>query len=641
MLDIVRRDSSFLRIGAGNQLSYVTSTDIQPTEVGNIMTLASRDTVAHLHLGVFAVTAEPIVAAIDIPWLPQGFDVPVPDTTITVPNIERTIQSFVSVTFQSGTMALTLDNNLPVPVEITTPVLLVDAQGSTICTFVFNPSTIAAYGSETATDNLDEKTLDNTFRLTNLQFHTPGSPTPVPIPFGDPLVATISTSDLEAHRAVFAVIPGQLLLDRDTTEVVLDDSTLVRELKLESGRLEISFANMIDLDVILKLRSLELLKPSGSGYTAYEDSVYLPPGGTSSLLLDLSGYLIQSQSGGLIHSLEMRSSLRVVNTSSNRVTVNDTDKVNFDIHYVEPLRIDTAAGVIKPTWVSIDKIVPVDFGEMPSRFSGHLNIPEAFLGLQTLSTIGFPADVYLQIGAQRNPGGDSVFLQVPAPQRRLQPGIDLIEFDAAETGQFLSQLSNRLPDSLRISGRILVNPPDVYNPTLAGVGSIGQRSSWEGAIDVDIPLTLRVTDGLFRDTLVIGDTTGDGQADFTFDHAELGQVNSGKMYMVVENALPLQVGVSFELLNAAEQIVLQLPQSGTPLGIAAAPVDGEGKVTVPAEQTMVIELSRSDVQQFNSANFLTYDLNLNTAPGSQSVSLRTTDFVHIRLWSTLSYRVER
>jgi hypothetical protein len=294
--------------------------------------------------------------------------------------------------------------------------------------------------------------------------------------------------------------------------------------------------------------------------------------------------------------------------------------------------------VLKPTWLAVNVPIAMDFGGLPTRFTGQLNIPLASLALSTNVSFGFPMDLYISVAARRNTG-EWVYLQVPSSQKRIVPGPNAVVFDGTEVGQFLSQFSGEIPDTLHIMGSVLMNPPEAYDPTLAGVGGIGYNSAFAGMIDLQVPMMLGVSNGMYTDTLAIGDTTGDGYADFTVNKSRLREVNSGKLYVQIQNALPLQVGINLRFLNNAKQSLLQLPQSGQPVMMAAAQVDGNGDVILPALSTSTIELNNSDVRQFDPAAFLSYTVSLVTTPGTNAVRFCTTDFVRIRMWSTLSYRV--
>jgi len=188
-------------------------------------------------------------------------------------------------------------------------------------------------------------------------------------------------------------------------------------------------------------------------------------------------------------------------------------------------------------------------------------------------------------------------------------------------------------------GQVHVNPPEVYNPTLAGVGGVGRNSTFRGRVDLEVPLMVGIANGSYRDTLVVGDTTGDGNRDFSINKSRLREVNHGKLFIEVENGIPMQIGLELELLERAGYRLLHLPHAGSAISIAAATVDGTGNVTLPRTSRVTIELSSNDVRQFDPAEFISYAVSLTTTPGSSAVRFRTSDYVRIRVWSTLSYKV--
>ena len=639
--EIVQKDTSILHVGVGGQIIYATSALANPTYIGDLISLSLRDTSLRMKFGVFKIDAAPVDIPVQFPWLPQGSTVRIPDTTINVADLQDTIQSFQRVTFSQGTVTLTLQNNLPVVVEVMSPIRLVDAGGATIATFVFNPPTLAPNSSRSASDDLTDKSLDHIITVSGISLHTPGSQTPVTIPFGTLFSAHLSTSDLKARQAVFANIPPQRLTDNDTTRVTVDDSTLIQELDVRTGSLDLSFTNRVDLDMVFKYRLSELLRRSGVLYVPYEDSIFLPARGSGSQVVSLAGTKIKAQNQQLIRSLEVVSSVILPNGSTQPVTVSDTDRVLVNVTRTVAIVADSATGVLKPVWLGLNKVVPVNFGDLPTRFSGQLRIPAATLALWTISTIGFPMDVSLRIGARKTAAGDSAFLSMPFSQKRVQRGSDIILFDQGDVGNFLSQFSSRLPSEFRIEGKTLVNPPDAYNPTPAGIGTIGRNSSLSGRADLQVPLMMGIVSGTYADTVALGDTTADGRKDYSINKNRINDVNSGTVFIEVINAIPAQVGFSLRLLDTSKQSLLRVPQSGQEIPINAAPVDGEGNVILPASSTASFSLNENEVRQFNPAEFLTYSISIVTTPGAPVVRFKTTDYVQVRMWSTLSYRVNR
>jgi hypothetical protein len=640
LAEVVRKNPGILQVGVGNEIIYASSPQLVPTIAGNVISIAPPDTAVRVKFGKFSVSAAPLTIPMSLSWLPPGVTIPVPDTTVDISDLRDSIATFQSVTFASGTMSLTLINNLPLPMDVVNPIQLLDGEGQLVATFTFTPPQIEAHSQATASDDLAGKRMTSAFRVTSIRLHTPGSPTPVTIPGGDLLVARLSTANAKARQAVFAEIPAQRLQDNDTARVTLDDSTLVQEMRIASGRLDFNFTNRVDLDMLFKFQLDEVQRNSSGFYIPFEDSVFLPSLGSGSYTLDLGGVRFRSLDGDLMRTLRLVSSVILPGASGRPVTVNDTDKIEIHMTRSAPIIADTAVGVLKPTWIGVDKAMRVDFGDLPTRFSGQLNIPAASLGIRTSSSLGFPCDLFVRIGARRS-SGDSAFISIPAEQRRLDVGEDVVQFDATAVGQFLSQFSGRLPDSLRVTGTVLVNPPDVYTPTLAGVGAIGRNSSLAGRLDLQVPLMLGIVSGTYGDTLVIGDSTGDGRKDFDLNKDRINDVNSGSLYIEIENGMPLQVGVQMRLLDSLQRSLLLVPQNGSTVGTAAASVDPQGNVTVPAHTTSSFSLDQSEVRQFNPTEFVTYAVSLTTTPGSPAVRFRTTDYLRVRIWSRLSYRVNR
>jgi hypothetical protein len=59
----------------------------------------------------------------------------------------------------------------------------------------------------------------------------------------------------------------------------------------------------------------------------------------------------------------------------------------------------------------------------------------------------------------------------------------------------------------------------------------------------------------------------------------------------------------------------------------------------PAFRRSTVVLSAADARQFDPARKLAYRLSFSTPAGGTPARFRISDWVHVRLWSTLSYRV--
>lgn len=636
LADLVAKDPSMLRSGTGGLITYAASLDVRPTLIGNRIAISPRDTAVNFAFGPFAVAAPPLSTGISLSLLPPGVPIIIPDTAVTAADVPLSVPTFEEITFAAGELLLSVRNDLPVAVGIPSPVLLVDAAGRTVASFVFSED-IPPGAEAAAAEDVTGRTADNDLRITGVRVRLHASSGPVVLPTGDQLRITLASRNLRARSAVLADIPPQRLVDNDVALLPLDDSTLVREARFASGRLRFSFVNRVPLGMVFSFRVDALSREGSAG--VYRDSVVLPAQGSGFFDLDFTRLRLQAPGTDFLRDLQVVSTISLPSGSGGRVTVHDTDRVEVQVALLSPLVVDTAVAVIRPTWVDVDAPVAVDFGSWPTRFSGSLDIPAAQLNLGTALSFGFPTDLYLTIGARRTPGGPWVYLHVPSTQKRIQPGASTIRFVESEVGAFLSEFAGGFPDSFHIQGSVHVNPPEVYSQTLAAAGAIGARSSIGAAVDLSIPLRLGLSGGRYADTLTLGDTTGDGSRDYAVDKDRLRRIGSGVLYLDVENRLPLAVGLRTRLLDAAGRVLLTIPQDGGTVRVNAAEVDGSGGTTGPVAQRRSIALSQAEVRTFDPAAAVAYDVEVETPPGAGPVQFRIEDYVRVRIWSVFSYRV--
>ena len=633
--EMIERDTSLIHVGSGNQLVFSQTATAPPTYVGDQISLSPSYGAAQLRLGPFNVTVNPVVAAVSVPGLLPGATMPVPSSSFAVPDIPGAMPSDASIRCASGTIGLTIRNNLPVEIVGTSPVQLVDGQGTIQAFFDFTNLSIPSGASRTVYDSLANRTLGNGSGLTGLNFRTPGSSGPVTIPADSMLVAAMFVSGLRVSEAQMSGLPAQRLTDNDRATIDIVDSTIIRDAHAKSGRLSIEFRNKINLGVVLKFRLSQLWRTVGGRLVQFEDSVALAASGEASYDLNLAGYKISSPTGGLVTSLDVISSVIIPNDITTPVGLHDTDKVDISMATLAPIIVDSAAAVLKPTWIDLNTVVGLNLDQLAEKFKWQLLIPSASLVLTTRSTVNCPADLFLTLSARKDAAGNLAVLQIPASQRRLNGGQGVIAFDEAAVGQFLSQISGGLPDSIRISGKVLVNPADVYYPGTAGVRSIGSNCSFGGTVSLNVPLKVGFGGSTYRDTLGVGN----GEKRSTSGKTD--GVNTGRVLMELDNALPMQVGVKLRLLDLARQGMLSIPQSGQPVEITSASVDGDGNVTIPAHSKVVLELNHDEAQLVSPAEYVEYTLDLSTSPASPAVWFKTTDYIHVRCWSEISYGVNK
>ncbi len=626
--DILAKDSSLLQANPGStQLYLKTSVTADPTYVGDRISLDPIQTSFYSQLGPFSVTSETVRLNIQIPGFPPGATMIVPPMPPRdVPAVGGDLPFIEYLALESGIVELRLQNRMQVGLRIEAPIMLANESGSAIGSFDFGSTMIDPGQSRTATVSLAGKTVHDRVRLDNIRISSPGSGTSMVTIPDTMLFAEITTSDLVATAATLSNIAAQHIVE--SRELPMTAATLMRDVWLNSGVLRLRLVNKVNLHTSLRLRLPELLRPSGQ---AFDQVIALAPQDSINLAIDLARFQLHSQNGSYLRSLRAECEADMPGSNGQPVSVNATDYVSVNVS-TSTIVADSAVAALQPTVIAIDEHIGLNLGVLSRKFRGNLNIPAADMMFTPRTNLRMPMELNLRFEAKTTQGS-TVTLDVPVTKGT--QGLDAISFVSGDVGRFLTSVSGALPDSLRVVGTIVLNPD--YDTTAPAC--VGRNCSFAGDLDLSIPMSLRMVNGQFADTLVMGDTTGDGSSDKRIDDKTLNDVNYGQLHVVIDNALPLDVKVKIGLLDRFCSMVLAVPQTE---GDSIAIVSGalmNGDVQASSRSTRTIELLGTEIRQFNLADLVKIDMALSTG-GDVPVNLRTTDHVKVRMWTQFSYRVK-
>jgi hypothetical protein len=627
--EIALRDTNIIQVApGGTQLMLKTSVTADPTYVGDRISLDPINASFGVDLGPFSVNTPPINLCIQIPGFTPGVATIIPPLPpVDIPPVSGDIPFVQSATLESGMVQLKVKNRMGVPVKIETPILLANQGGGTIASFDFGTADILPGAERTADADLAGKVVLQHVRLEAIRISSPGSGLlQMTIP-DTMLLATVTTSQLVALSATTTEISPQHFVT--TRSIPMGTETLIREVWLNRGALNLRFVSNIDMRMSLRLRLPELLRSSGQ---AFEQTVSISPRDSFSLSIDLSRARLRSLDGGFLRSLAAECVADLFAAAQgSAVSLRATDFMRVEATSSSVV-VDSAIAVLKPTMIVIDERVALKLGEIGTKFSGHIDIPAASMIFTPQTSIKVPMEMNLRFEA-KNGTGKTVSLQMPVTKGA--NGLGTIAFAPGDVGGFLSQISGNLPDSLRVVGNVVLNPDfDTTAPA-----AIGRNCSFAGNVNLSVPLSMRISDGVFAETLVMGDTTGDGTADHRIDPKELSSFNAGRMFVEIDNGLPLGVKIKLVLLDRNRKPLLVIPQSeGDSITIAAGIVAG-GDVQAPAHSSRFVELQNAEIQSLNVADFVQMGVAIST-PGSGPVNFNTTDRVRVRVWTQFSYRVK-
>jgi hypothetical protein len=410
--------------------------------------------------------------------------------------------------------------------------------------------------------------------------------------------------------------------------IPLTSQTLVREAWLNRGDLSFQIVNNADLSMTLRFRLPELLGPTGQ---VYEQVLTLSARDSRNVAVNLARHRITSSGGGFLRALRAECTVdALAGGAGDTITVHATDFVSVGV--TSGLIVaDSIVAALQPTLIAVDETVGLNLSSISDRFRGSLEIPAGDLRFTPRTSVNVPAELNLTLQG-RDAGGRVVSLAMPAQKATAQ--LSAVDFAAADVGNFLTQFAGRLPDSLRVVGTLLLNPD--YDTTSAT--AIGRNCSFAGDVDLAVPLRLRIAGGSFADTLVLGDTTADGRSDKRLDDDLLNGTQTARIVVEIDNGLPLAVALRVDLLDRSRNRVLTLPQTAGDSVLVAPGVVINGDVQSSTRTVRILEISGSELRQFNVADLVRLSLGLST-PGTTYVNFRATDRVRVRVWTQSCYRV--
>jgi hypothetical protein len=623
--DMIEKDTSLLSRDPSGQIFYGTRVMADPTLVGDRISLDGLSVDASVTLGPFTVGPVPSTSVpVAIPGLTPGAPLP-PASRLSLPPVTVRTTLFTEVDIKTGLVTLRVRNNLPVPLTIDSALTLRDSLGRTVAALAFSPSVIPAGAEASTVADLAGRTLTARMTLANISVSEPGGGT---VPAGDLIVATLWTTPLLASRAILTSVPAQELIDNSRFTTPIRDSVRVQEVWIKSGQLTYEVRSQVPMSMRFRLRFDQLFDRFGRPYA---DSLLVPTNGTASRAISLAGLRMAAAPGTFLDRLEIAGSVDLYEGSGGQpVTVRETDNIRL-VASTTTIVADSVVAVLKPTLIAIDESVPLDLGDIAGRFSGSINLPLASLALEPVTDINLPMLLDLSLRA-RDASGQEVVLTVPPTKSTGK--LSTIQFSPSEVGAFLSRLSSQLPDSLRVTGSVVLNPD--YDTLHAG--TVGSRCSFGGMVQLSVPLNLALA-GTFSDTVAFGDTTGDGNRDYRENRELLESMNSGKLHLVIDSEVPLRCAFKLVLLDRNRQPVMAFPQlDGDSLLVSPPPVSG-GEVTGSARTLQTLSLSAAEIRALERVTFVRLALGLSSA-GTGPVRFRSGHAFRARVWSEMSYRVE-
>ncbi len=632
LLEIVEKDSSFLSYSEDPStlglIYYADTQSIATIRIEDELIIDSFETNFAQTIGSIKVSV-PIPAASEIrveDWTTEvnsGAYQIFPEQEGNV-NIEiKGIETVQSISAESGNLNVFVWNNLPVPIvlrgveihntERVNPEPIISISGANQSNWITIPPHLFW------TDNfpVDGKIITNSLEYIGTIWSggSNGDSVQVPEEAGTTVLALFDSLIISEATAS---LPEQSFQFSKSFRV--SDSTKIEEAIISEGRAFLIANNNMDVSLTASVIFENLFNENDQPYSLdialskleQNKIVEIPT---------LSNWKIASPIPGSATN-EISYSIIVRTDSTGEVsTITKDDSVSFNLNFDE-LVFESFKGQLKPTNIDIEESgFKLDYGSFGEQFFFQkVNFEDAKFN------ISFNSSANLDLLAQ-----GEIFATNGIEERTIETGDILIPSNGPipiELNSLLNGFTNVLPDSFSLNGRALLNPN--YE-----IGEVKRGDSLFGQIDFEIPLSVGITQGTFRDTfdLDIGDINED----------DIDNFNYGTVTFTIQNNIPVGINFTAEVLDSNYLIVLPLPTNYNNLDNVKVPkpsVSDEGEVITAGVSVQTLTLIGDDIKSLLDNPFMSIEVNFGTADGNTPVKFKTSNTISFEVRAEAEYRVE-
>jgi hypothetical protein len=638
--DMFTKDTSKVkRVGTGYE--YVDNQVAAPVGLDSIK-VSPQPSVNQVTVGrvsVGPVPTQTVTATVGQLGIPTGNvpgfpapDFPAGSATFPTSNLDLSAQ-FDYVYINSGSLSLSVTNNLPVDITFPQPIVLknnktsLPADTAIMASFLF-PATIARGTSATATATLAGKLLRGSLKVNPIAFNTASRPGPFTINTTDGISFGFSSTPLVADSAA-AVIPNQQIVAINDSIITIDPTAVLQQATFSKGQFTFSLTNNLGITVgaRLKFSNFVSTKPTLDtliiNQTLNAKSTF-----TQTVRLDTI-QIVNGSPTGPGTTMKFSVGISTVTSAGAKATFTSSDFVRASFTPQNAFVVKSVTGIINPLTVPINAAVSVaGLGDADKKFKGSLVYDSVEIKIKFGISSGFPISHDLILYAIKK-SAPTRTLQIP--KGTIYPGLNtpgiITLNNSTGLSTFLSQITPNLPDSFVVRGTVVVDSARVS-------GTIYDTTKIYPSLSLRIPLKIGFVGGSYTDVFAI-------QA--AVDTAFVEQVKKGTINFELTNRMPLAVSfrgafLGRNPLTGNRDTLLKVPTDGSPRTILGATVDGSGyAIDPPVVSRFAITLVGTDADKFSKADSFYVKMDIATSGGNNAVRIQSIDNIRVRASGNLVY----
>jgi hypothetical protein len=638
MKEIVERDTSSLKLRSDTAIIvYEQTQELNSVKIENRMTLDAetkniKTTVGAIKVNTVASISDEIKMTQWLNVTPgQQQVVPAVSNTLVVQDMKK-ITSFEVAEFDAGTMSLKIRNENG-PVSMTISRVIIRAAKN----YSYRGATIAE-NTRLLTDNTtftlnqnQERTL--VFALTGQKLvdslrvevllSSPGSGGSTILVPANPVTRITADFANLGVSGVKTIIPQQNPIVKSDV-IKIDDSTQYTQIKFDSGKLDISVKNSIDMPLQVTITVNELRKPDG---TNFSQVVNVPAKGTGTFsIADMKNYFLNS-GGVLKNTVTYQAS--AVNTVQPGVTstILSSDSLVSTIS-MNNLVISTITGKVKPVQLRVvESNIGINLKDLQGKFKfGKLDLADSDIKLLIQKATSFEVRF---TGKLRGTNGTQT-AELDLPVTVMGTGLTTMKLDPVKVETFIASFQNELPNTMTVVGVTTLNPNFKE-------GTADMVDSVYGMARLDFPLHVGITNGSFTDTVAVEFSSDDS--------SKIANSNTADITMKIENGMAAGVTLGGKFVDGNYNYIMNMIPKNTGndslVVIPGAAVGPDNKVITPTNKDILIKLVKNDFKNFTRVKYLIFEMKVNTSkPNASPVKFYPLDKLKMRAFGKFSYKVD-
>jgi hypothetical protein len=537
-------------------------------------------------------------------------------------------KDFDYIAIDTGSFTMAITNNLPIPIDIPTPIILRNRQNSQSMAAFNIPGTVQQGTTiKVISTSLAGKLLYGNMTVDPIQIHTNGSSTPVTFSSSDGI--TISYQPTSAIRAdsASAIIPYQVFQSDSLSTFTLDDSVTIQNATFKSGNIALAIENQIDLTTQIHLEIPEIFNTQTQSMITY-DSTFTSKGARVKNI-SLRDYFIETN-GQVVLGTHLHYSLGITFISSGSLKKNVT-KFDFVQARIVPqgnLYIQSVTGNFPTQYQTLNSSSKAIYhlGDI-DKVTAQVRFKNMKVSVRLPISSGVVPFDYrnLVITAVNTKHHDSMTMPVTDGRIDPPPPVSVIDFTRSPNfdnfANYLVSYFPDLPDSFYVRGNLVINPNFIDHPT--ELYTIQDTSSITPYIDLNIPSEMSISNGHIRETQ---DIQGKIPKEFT------RSVKNGMISFMFTNGIPfvMSSNIGFLGVNVSTGKRDTLISFNSLGPIASAHLGADSLTDSPVVSNVKIYLTGDQIDKVNQADSLAIRLNLATGNNGAIVKIRNTDAIRVQ-----------